>query len=146
MFVPATSWLSAALTAINAALFNHASATYAVHLGQAPFAPTPTSTPSSFTEADYTGYAALTVDGFVGPYVGSLGYPEQIPVSVISFTPTGTTVANSIGGYWIVDSLGNYVGGEAFSTPIELSGPTTTLSFTPIIQQVPWATNVIVVP
>lgn len=72
-----------------------------IHLIAAPFTPTPNAVVADFTEADYTGYAAVNVTE-----AGPVAWDDELLNGVQSFgaahfQPTGTTVTNTIYGYWV---------------------------------------------
>lgn len=106
-------------------------------LAKTPFNPSRTSDPATFTEADFDGYAAQNVAAFSGTYLNKNGDAQTIGTTLLSFTPTGSTTPNTIGGYWLVTSGGVYLGGEVFNPTVGLNGPLTTLDFT-----IEWATTV----
>lgn len=99
-----------------------------VKLAIAPFSPTPTSDPASFTEATFDGYASKTVAAWTPAAVQPGPLAEILSQSVLTWTPTGSTTPNTIAGYWIVGGNGDYLGGESFGTPVVLNGPTTSLN------------------
>lgn len=99
-----------------------------VKLAVAPFSPTPTSDPASFTEATFDGYAAKTVPAWTAAALQPGPLAEILSSALLSWTPTGSTTPNTIVGYWIVGGNGDYLGGEAFAAPVILNGPTTSLN------------------
>jgi hypothetical protein len=116
-----------------------------VHLAAAAFAPGPSLTPASFTEATFTGYNPIAVVAWdTSHYNGTIALANNS--TALSWTPTGTTVANTIYGYWLQDHAGNVVQSGLFPTPQTLDGPTTTLaiSIQVGVSQVP--NSVIVLP
>jgi hypothetical protein len=117
-----------------------------VKLAKAPFSPTPTSDPTTFTEADFDGYAAKTVAAWAAPYLNGDGAAETIGTSVLTWSPTGSVTPNLIYGYWLMLGNGDYGGGEAFGTPVSLNGPTTALSMVPLWAVAPSRFGAVIVP
>lgn len=102
-----------------------------VHLAQTPFTPTPSSDPSTYTEASYTGYTTQHVATWGPAHVDSAGNILCNGLTLPNFVPSGVLITpQTVGGYWIVDELGAYLGGEAFTAPITITGPTTPVTFT----------------
>jgi len=100
-----------------------------VHLAKAPFTPTPISDPTTFAEADFAGYAAITLTllGTQHPDGANqwFAYSETPPVS---FTPSAVLPSSqSIYGYWVVGAGARYVCAEVFGTPFVMRDPTTVL-------------------
>lgn len=102
-----------------------------VKLAVLPFNPTPTSDPTTFTEATFDGYAAKAITSWSTPYFDALGNAKTLSGVLASWTPTGSTTANTIGGYWLVAGDGTYLGGEVFNTPVPMHGTGTTLAIVP---------------
>jgi len=110
-----------------------------VSLIQEPFALSPTMTPADYLEADYTGYAALTVAE------AGVGWDDDDGNAVHSFAgchfqPTGSGVTNNIFG-WIAINLNAFAGttffivaGEVFPEPIPMGGITDAIDFVPVVK------------
>jgi hypothetical protein len=80
-----------------------------VHLFQAPAAPGPEPTPSSFQEANFDNYAALQITQFVGPFTDASGQ-AVIQSEQLNWILVAPPVRpNNIYGYW-VDYLPNQSG------------------------------------
>lgn len=95
------------------------------------FAPNQDSLIADFTEADYTGYARSTAVVWGTPFINVDGVAEMIAPGK-QFQPSGTTVANTIYGYYVVDSGGtDLVYSERFATPVPLAGPLDALPIIP---------------
>jgi len=94
----------------------------------------PNSLIADFTEADYTGYASQTLGATPVAMLNPEGdIAAQFPH--LTFTPTGTTVTNTIYGYW-VEGTGGGTGDRVlfaanFDPPVVLSGPLTSLIVEP---------------
>ena len=144
--VLSTKYLLDALAAIKSQVLDTAVPAHChIHLAKPPFTPNPTSDPASFTEADYTGYAAVTITAWDNPALTPADLAEIVGTTVAQFRPTGTTVTNSIAGFWVLDAAGDFVFAQVFSTPVALTGPNTVLSIVPRWQQAPsaWLFDVI---
>lgn len=102
------------------------------HLAVAPFNPTPTSLVGSFTEASFTGYAAAVLDSFTVSHINPADGGQLVTaIGTASFTPSATlTTPVTIAGYWLVDTLGNYIGGEPLNPQPVLSNAHTPLQLT----------------
>lgn len=127
MFIPSQAYLLAALDAIKASVFVAGPGLVKVRLAKGSFNPTPTVDPTTFTEADYTGYALKTVTAW-SPSVMTTGSAETLGTSVLTYSPTGTAITNVITGYWLENTAGDYLGGEALNPAVPLTGPTSALN------------------
>jgi hypothetical protein len=109
-------------------------ATVKVHLFQNDYAPAPGSVLADFTEADYTGYAAQTVTPATWP-VYFQGIAQVVAVGpALVFTPTGSTIANIVFGYFVTDTTGTrLLWAERFEESKVLNGVTTGFSLLPAI-------------
>lgn len=91
-----------------------------LHLFTAGPAPiTPQMAVVDFTEATFTGYAMATIAALAGPIVSPSGSCEGLFANG-SFVATGSTVGNTILGYWIDDGASNIFLAEYFPTPIPI--------------------------
>jgi hypothetical protein len=109
--------LAAMLTRPGAALMS----ALKVHLYTAGPSPIkPIQAPTDFTEATFTGYAAVTLAALSGPIITPRGTCEAL-FGNASFVATGATPANTILGYWLDDGSTNFFAGEAFPTPIPIA-------------------------
>lgn len=115
--------LQAILTAIKTGiLLVGGGAGFKVKLAQTPFTPNPDSDPTTFTEANFTGYSAATITAMSANQKTGNTW-EATAGALAAFQPTGTTVGNSIGGYWIEDNTGVLLGYDTFSPPIAMQSP-----------------------
>jgi hypothetical protein len=119
MFQVSNAFCDAALTAILTTILVETSMPAEVHLAVAPFTPNPNSDPATFTEASYTGYAAVAL--------GTWAALERLPTgsqsvngTVVHFAPTGTAITNTVVGYWIVTHAGVLIGYDTFPAPIPM--------------------------
>lgn len=126
MFIPSQAVLISALNAIKTAVFAAGAGLVHVKLAKGAFNPQPNSDPTTFTEADYTGYVAQTVAAWSASVL-SAGSAETLSSSVLTFSPTGTAVTNVITGYWLENGPGEYLGGEVLLPAIPLAGPLSAL-------------------
>ncbi len=98
-----------------------------VHLISAPFTADPTLQIADLTEADYDGYAAVTLaTPAATEYLGPLGDVTAVFPTAI-FQPTGSTTPNQIYGYWI-DSAWGGTGDRPltivqFEEPVAMTSP-----------------------
>lgn len=124
MFVTSNAGL---LDLVNAAIVNEflmALGHCTVKLAKAPMTPTVNSVPADFTEADYTGYAAIQLDTLGVAHIDKNSQAAAAFTDLAIFVATGTiTPVQNIYGYWLIDSANNYIGAEAFGTPFPMSGP-----------------------
>jgi len=106
-----------------------AAANNKVHLAQVAFTPAPTLTPASFTEATFTGYAALlagvsTQQVFFDPATGNQILQILEPAGGWHWKTTNATgLPQTIYGFYMTDNGNTTVYGSAlFATPIVLNG------------------------
>lgn len=100
-------------------------ATPTVHLFTAGPSPIlPTSKTTDFTEATFTGYAAVVQSALLGPI--NLPPPDGYGVHAESdflATPSGSFVGAVIAGYWVDNGSTTFYYGEYFKTPIPIVNP-----------------------
>jgi hypothetical protein len=131
MQVVGNAYLLEAMAALLTNVFNPSTNHAKIHLAVAPFTPTPSMTPASFTEATFAGYAAVSITGWGTPHFDNqLQALMMATTPALEWTPSASTTPNDIVGYWIQDNAGNVVCAEAFPAPIPLHNPTQTLMFT----------------
>jgi hypothetical protein len=126
MFVLSQLVLLSILDSLKTAVFAAGAGLVHVHLAKGPFNPTLLSDPTTFTEADYTGYVSQTVPAWSTSVMAG-GSAETISTTVLTFSPTGILVLNTVTGYWLVNASGEYLGGEVLNPAVPLSGPTSAL-------------------
>lgn len=97
--------------------------TISVHLYKTAVIPTLDSIAADFTEADYTGYAAVAMGGYLLQYWQSQGAAVAWPTTPALFQPTGSAITNTIYGYWMefTGSPGLFLGAELLPTPIPMA-------------------------
>lgn len=78
-----------------------------LHLVNAAFVPTPTTTPADMTaiEANYTGYAPITIANFLPPMLDTDGGVTLVAPTV-QFASTGPAVSNNIYGWFLMKGSG----------------------------------------
>lgn len=124
-FIPSNAVLLAALQAIIDTVLEVTGPTHTeVHLATGSFNPVPGSVPGDFTEADYTGYAAIDIAGWTDPELDPGPAAKTLGTTLVQFRPTGTTVTNVCTGFWLVGGDGTYLGGQAFDSPIPMGATT----------------------
>jgi hypothetical protein len=90
--------------------------------------PTPNSQLSDFTEANFTGYADVTISSWTGPFWASQGAAFQMPGVTVVFTPASPyTVGQVIYGYFVQNTPtsgpATLIGAEVFPNPVSMAGP-----------------------
>jgi hypothetical protein len=133
VFVQQFDSLIDSMSAIITNLIGVTSSFPTINLYQNNYNPTPQSAVGDFTVADYTGYAAVLLTSWQTPSWQSQGAAVSYANPCV-FSPTGTTVPNTIYGYYMTISSGLILlGAERLATPANLTGPTTSLTVVP-----PW--------
>jgi hypothetical protein len=96
-----------------------------VHLYTNNVTPTRNDTLTTYTEADYTGYAAVNLTGQNAAVWQSQGSAVQYTTTQAAFSPTGTTVGNVIYGYYVsmATSPATLLGAELLPSPVSLGSP-----------------------
>ena len=94
------------------------------------FSPANSSVLADFTEADFTGYASISLTG--GSWVTTPADPSTAVYATQTFTGTGT--AQTVYGYYISrTSSGRAWYYERFTTPISIGSATPSIRITPTI-------------
>ncbi len=106
-----------------------------VHLFKTAVTPTATSVPGDFTEADFAGYAGVTLTHWNTPYWQSQGAAVSYSNQIL-FQPTDGVTPNTIYGYWLEIAAGDYLGAERFATPWGAVDATSQL-----LLSVPWSVD-----
>lgn len=94
-----------------------------VHLFVNAFTPNKVMVPGDFTPPTYDGYAEVSLIGadWTDPYVNMAGEWEISTLAQVEFVSTGTTVADMIAGYAIMDGTGALVRtAERFAAPVPI--------------------------
>lgn len=105
-------------------------------LFQNDFAPTRFSVAADFTEATFTGYAAVAQAWAVGPYVNGAGQVEMQSASH-NWTPTDGVNPNTIYGWYLVATGGDVICAQRFDNPRAMLGPTNSLTLLPSLIIIP---------
>lgn len=121
MFIQTRSALMTALNDITTAIGGGAT----VHLYSNNYTPTPLSTVTNFTEADFTGYSAFTLTGGAAVTWQSQGAAVSwtIPQAVFN-TASPYTVTQTVYGYYVMSAgMSPYLlGAEQFPAPVTMVG------------------------
>ncbi len=94
---------------------------FSIHLFQNNFVPTQASVLADFTEADFSGYAAVTLV-FSAAFVNGTPAGQMNAASVTWVRAVGAT-SNTIYGMYITDAAGNVSTYELFAAPIPMIVP-----------------------
>jgi len=102
-------------------------------LFQDDYTPTDTDVLADYTaiEADFDGYAAAAMGGFVAVFLAAgKAYTAQAP---IVWVPSGSGTPNDIYGFFVFDNSAGLLlwAGRFSSPPIVVTGPTTPVVYTP---------------
>lgn len=88
---------------------------------------------ADFTEANFTGYAAITLTG--GSWTTTAGAPSVAAYAQQTFSSSAAQAAQSVYGYYITRTATSRVWAyERFSTTQTIQGATDTISVTPRIK------------
>lgn len=112
---------------IQAVLTAQAPLDLTVHLYRVPASPGPEPTPSSFTEANFDGYAPLVIQQFVGPFTDASGQAVVQSEQLNWILLTTPVVPNNIYGYWV-----DYLPNQSGQATVMLWEPFTTVQ--PMVQ------------
>lgn len=105
-----------------------------VHLYTNNFQPTPASVVGDFTEATFTGYTAATLTAFGTPFLNAANNAQSVAPG-ITFTCTGTTVTQTVYGYFITDVHGTtLLLSGLFDTPVNMNAVGVGFVFVPSLE------------
>lgn len=98
------------------------------------FNPSPTTTKAEFlaNEADYDGYAALTIVAWGAPILFGLGWATFAPTQTFRWGPAGAGTNNMIGGTFLLTQAGDLLTYEVFEQERPMQGPGQAVVTTPI--------------
>ena len=94
--------------------------------------PSPTTLIAAFTEADFTGYAAITIATWGAAFQNAIGNGQVIAPSQ-QFNQSGVGVTNNIYGYWYETAAGVLLWSERFAAapvPMDATGKALVLILT----------------
>lgn len=92
-----------------------------LHVFKNDYTPSPSSVLADFEEADFTGYAAVTLDDWGEAFLQADGSGVMVHSS-IQFTPSGTAIDNTVYGWYITDTAGTgYIAAGLFEEPVSLA-------------------------
>lgn len=96
-----------------------------LHLFQAGWAPSPTSTLADFLahECDYDGYAAKTITTWAEPVLAGAGYATFAPTQTFRWVHVADDVGNQAGGAFLVLSTGELYQYTVFDPTRPIQGP-----------------------
>lgn len=107
------------LTLLQAAIFKTAAATTEMRLYQNNFTPGTGTLTGDFTEANFDGYASITVAAYnpvaLDPVSGDYFISNATP---LVFTDTGNTTPNTIYGWYLTDAGGETIDCGRFDAPV----------------------------
>ena len=106
-------------------------ASWTYRLYQNMYTPTTSDTSSNYTEATFDGYAAKT--GVTWNAVGNNNPGAVITANAWTYTQTGTTITNTIYGWYATDGSGNFQWAELFSSPVSMNAVNNTITVQPEI-------------
>jgi len=105
-----------------------------VHLFKSEFLPSPTSDKAAFlaAEADFDGYAPITIAAWLDPVLFGQGYATPAPTQYFRWEHDTDDVGNSIGGAFVVSAAGDLILYTTFDPFVSVSGPGQAVVTTPI--------------
>lgn len=107
-----------------------------LHLYQSSLTPTVDTTLADLVaaEADFSGYAPITLVAFGAPYLVSAGGAAVNSPCAQFNTADPTTITNNIGGAWIETAGGDLVLIDAFPDPIPMAAPSQAIPIQEILR------------
>lgn len=131
--MPDASYLSLTGAKVEAAAAKTRLANAVLHLFKSGFVPTPTSTLADFLaqEADYDGYAALTIATWADPVLAGAAYGIYAPTQTFRWSHVSADVGNQIGGAFLVTSGGDLYQYTVFDPTRPIMGPDQAIITTP---------------
>lgn len=104
---------------------------FSLDLYQNNHVPAVNDTNASYTVADFSGYAQVTLNGFWGsPYINGNGQAEIDNVDA-TFTHNGGGTSNTIYGIYVSNASGDVQYAERFPAPIVMASLGDTIDYTP---------------
>lgn len=86
-------------------------------------------TNANYTEATFSGYAAVALGTWNAAYLNGSNKGET-DADVASFAHNGGGVSNTIYGAYVTDNVGNVIYAEAFSAPVVMAAVPNTITYT----------------
>lgn len=104
-----------------------------LHLFQAGFVPTPTTSKEDFeaNECDYDGYAPLSIATWHDPVLAGVGYAVYAPTQTFPWTFVADGTGNQVGGAWLETAGGVVYQYTIFDPTRPLQGPDQAVITTP---------------
>ncbi len=143
--VQTTAWMLAVAGDVVTNLFG-TSVHSKMHLAKAAFTPSIGLQLSDITEADYDGYAAQNITAWGVPHLDASGQIFVSPSTAMDWTPTGSTIPNTIFGWVLVASGGTVIESGLLTAPVTLNGTSTTLQLVPIVPFAPGVAAAVQIP
>lgn len=135
--VPGNSFLFEAMTALVAGILGTPNFP-SMHLIKGAFTPTTTVKLGDVTAADFDGYLPVAITGWGTPHLLASGEYAVQAIDLLSWTPTGGTTPNDIGGWIVVDHAGETMSCGKFNPAVHMEGTETTLQMTYGFCTAPW--------
>lgn len=110
-----------------------------VHLIKTPVSLTPSMVTADFDEADFTGYAAISIDQAGAAWDNDEG-DAVLSFDGVHFQPTDAVTPNTIYGYYITTDVaafggaGSLLRAELFDTPVPMASAADALDFAPVLR------------
>jgi len=114
------AWVDTIVTAFITAPGGALTTTVKVHLRTDLGAPTPQDTSGTYTEANYTSYAAIAVT-LTGPVNLTDQLEAAIANAIFVITGAGPYTGNSVTGYYVTSATNTLIASENFPTPIGMA-------------------------
>jgi hypothetical protein len=131
--MPDASYLSLTGAKIEAAAAKTLLANSVLHCFKQGFNPSPTSTLADFLahEADFDGYAPLTIATWANPVLAGVAYAIFAPTQTFRWVLDMIAVGNQIGGTFLVTSGGDLYQYTQFDPTRPIQGPDQAIITTP---------------
>lgn len=133
VMMPDSSALSLSGARLEAVAAKTRLAASVLHLFQAGFVPTPTTTKAEFeaNECDYDGYAPLTIATWHDPILAGVGYAVYAPTQTFPWVFEVDGIGNQVGGTWLETATGDVYQYTIFDPTRPLQGADQAVITTP---------------
>jgi hypothetical protein len=108
------------LFAIQASVFKTAAATTKIRLFKNDIVPGPGSLFADFTEADFTGYSAITVASWTSIAIDGVSGRFYVGSGLQTFSQSGVLITNTVYGMYVEDGAGGLLLASRFDTPVSM--------------------------
>lgn len=103
-----------------------------IRLFQNDYEPGSSTVLADLTVATFTGYAEVDSTTWGGAFQNADGDAQVIPPVIATFTATGSTIGNTVYGFYVVDAAGTaLLWAERFDAPVGFNSNGDTYSFVP---------------